>query len=67
VPGHGRVDVSPDGIEFRDRDLMLVPRLTLRFTSNAAFGVTGVEERRTAGGFLFAVSPMVIRPLDSAE
>ncbi|HVG94383.1 MAG TPA: hypothetical protein VND21_08040 [Planctomycetota bacterium] len=67
VPPNGRLDFSPDGLVFLDRDLLPVSFIGLRFTSNASFAVTGVRARLAPVAIVISLSPLVVRVREQAE
>jgi hypothetical protein len=67
VPPNGRLDFSPDGLVFLDRDLLPAPFIGLRFTSNASFTVNGVREHVGPLGIVTSLSPLVVRVHENAQ
>ena len=67
IPAHGRVNLSPDGTTYANRDLLVVDRIGLRFRSNAPLCVTAFRERRTAANALETLVVVPVRALDDGE
>jgi len=68
VPANSRLDFSPDGVLYRDRDNVVTPVIGLRFRSGASFSVTGWRERRSiVTTRLVSLSPLEVRSFDDGE
>ena len=67
VPANQRLDVSPDGQVYLDRDGAPVPVIGMRFRSSASFSVTGWRERRGASQRLVSLSPLEVRSFDDGQ
>jgi hypothetical protein len=65
LPPRTRVDWTPDGAVYVDRDGEPVDFVSIRFFSPSPFYVTGWRERRTGpDGLILMLSPQVIRNLE---
>jgi len=67
VPPYGFVELSPDGVDYLDRDGLTADFVALRLTSAASFAVTGRRETRAFNGRLTRWSPLVTRTHDDAN
>jgi hypothetical protein len=68
IPPRTRVDWTPDGVVYVDRDGEPVDSIGLRFFSLSPYYVTGWRERRTgADGLILSVTPMIVRNLDEED
>jgi hypothetical protein len=65
IPPRSRVDWTPDGAIYLDRDEEPVEYVGLRFFSPVPFYVTGRRERRTGvDGLILSITPTIIRNLE---
>lgn len=67
IPAHGRVDVSPDGLIFVDRDLVAVDYVGLRFRSSAPVCVTAWRVTRSPSDAVETLVSLPVRNLDDGE
>ena len=66
LAAHERIDFSPDGFVYLDRDGIATSLVGFRFTSPRPFAVTGRHEVRV-GGFIAMLSPLLVRNHEDAE
>ncbi len=67
IPAHGRVDVSPDGLVFVDRDLVAVDYVGLRFRSSAPVCVTAWRATRSGSNAVETLVSLPVRALEDGE
>lgn len=67
IPAHGRVDVSPDGLVFVNRDLVAVDYVGLRFRSSAPVCVTAWRATRSGTNAVQTLVSLPVRALDDGE
>ena len=67
VPALNRIEFSPDGVTYLDRDLVAADVVGFRLRSGAPFTALGRRVHQNASGLILMLSPTIIRNFDDAE